>query len=112
MQDEAFEVSRLIRSRAGSLEFCGVEGIFRHFQIDEDEVWLAVESAHDGGDAGGFGAYDADGEAPEAGGVFGADSSSDAAAALVPAAVEDGRQKFLERTNSPCLDPGATLTFL
>ena len=37
----------------------------------------------------GFGAYDADGEASQAGGVLGAVSGSDPAAVFVPAAVED-----------------------
>ena len=66
-----------------------MEGVFRHFQIIEDEAGLTVESAHGGGDAVGFGAYDADGEASQAGGVLGAVAGSDAAAVLVPAAVED-----------------------
>ena len=66
-----------------------MEGVFCHFQIIEDEAGLAVESAHGRGDAVGFGAYDADGEASQAGGVLGAVAGSDAAAVLVPAAVED-----------------------
>ena len=79
----------LICSPAGRRTFCGVEGIFRHFQIVEDEAGLTVESAHGGGDAVGFGANDADGEASQAGGVLGAVAGSDAAAVLLPAAVED-----------------------
>ena len=66
-----------------------MEGVFRHFQIVEDEAGLTVESAHGGGDAVGFGANDADGEASQAGGVLGAVAGSDATAVLVPAAVED-----------------------
>ena len=66
-----------------------MEGVFRHFQIIEDEAGLAVESAHGRGDAVGFGANDADGEASQAGGVLGAVAGSNAAAVLVPAAVED-----------------------
>lgn len=76
-------------SRAGRREFCGVEGVFRHFQIVEDEAGLTIEPAHGGGDAVGLGAYDADGEALQAGGVLGAVSGSYAAAVLIPAAVED-----------------------
>ena len=66
-----------------------MEGVFCHFQIIEDEAGLAVESAHGRGDAVGFGAYDADGEASQSGGVLGAVAGSDAAAVLLPAAVED-----------------------
>ena len=66
-----------------------MKGVFRHFQIVEDEAGLAVEFAHGGGDAVGFGANDADGEASQAGGVLGAMAGSDAATVLLPAAVED-----------------------
>ena len=70
-------------------EFCGVEGVFRHSQIVENEAGLAVEFTHGGGDAIGMSSYDPDGEAAESGGVFGAVSGSDAAAVLVPGGVED-----------------------
>ena len=66
-----------------------MEGVFCHFQIIEDEAGLAVEFAHGGGDAVGFGANDADGEASQSGGVLGAVAGSDATAVLLPAAVED-----------------------
>ena len=66
-----------------------MEGVFCHFQIIEDEAGFTVESAHGRGDAVGFGAYDADGEASQSGGVLGAVAGSDAAAVLLPAAVED-----------------------
>ena len=88
-QHQQYLLARLIRSRAGRREFFGVEGVFRHFQIIEDEAGFTVESAHGRGDAVGFGANDADGEASQAGGVLGAVAGSDAAAVLVPAAVED-----------------------
>ena len=69
--------------------FCGLQGVVRHFQVIEDESRLAVELTHGGGDAVGLGADDADGEAAQAGGVFGAVAGADAAAVLVPAGVED-----------------------
>ena len=66
------------------------EGVAGHAQVVEDEPGVAVQSAHGGGDAVvGVGTDHADGEASQAGGVFGSVSGADAGAVLVEGVVED-----------------------
>ena len=66
------------------------EGVSGHAQVVEDEAGIAVEAAHGGGDAiVGVRTDDADGEAAQSGGVFGAVPGADSAAVLVEGVVED-----------------------
>ena len=66
------------------------EGVSDHAQVVEDEAGIAVEAAHGGGDAiVGVRTDDADGEAAQSGGVFGAVPGADPAAVLVEGVVEN-----------------------
>ena len=70
---------RLICSTSGWRDGSVSEGVSDHAQVVEDEAGIALEAAHGGGDAVvGVRTDDADGEAAQSGGVFGAVPGADA----------------------------------
>ena len=65
------------------------EGVARQFQVIEDEAKVSLEFSQRGGDGLGFGADEADGEAPEPRGVLRAVAGTDTASVFVECGVED-----------------------